>query len=231
MDANVTLATVFARNSFYKRLHFLVLSTLALAIVVIGILTGILIHMLRYPTQPLYFATDEVGRLIPVIPVDKPNMSQDDVKNWTIDAIQKAFSFDFINYRSQLQNAQRYFRDYGWRNYMDQLKLSNNLVALDTRKMVFLAQVIGQPKLVTQGILAGAYAWKFDMSVLVTYMLPPYDDKSSYTNPLQVSVVVQRAPILQSYKGLGILQIIANIAVAPASQQQPLTAGSPGVAQ
>lgn len=230
MQANETLAMVFARNAFYKRLHFFVLYALILAIVVIGILTGILIHMLRYPTPPLYFATDAVSRLIPVIPVDKPNMSLDDVKNWTIEAIQKAMSFDFINFRAQLQSAQKYFLDYGWRNYMDSLTLSRNLLGVQQNKFVTLAQVIGQPKLNTQGTLAGAYAWRLDMPVIVTVMYPPFDEKSFFTNYWQVSAVVQRAPILQSYRGLGILQIITTRKETQ-QQQQTLSPGSPGVAQ
>lgn len=226
MNTNDALTTVFARNTFYRRLHYLVLATLALAITVIGILLGILVHMLRYPNPPLYFATDDVGRLIHVVPVDTPNMSQQDVINWVIDALQNALSFDFINFRAQLQNAQRYFTDFGWRNYMDAQKATNNFVALDTRKMVFLAQVIGQPTLVTQGILGGAYAWKFDMPVIMTYLYPPYDDKSRYTNSLDVSVVVQRQPILQSYRGLGIVQVIANLGAGNAPAQ-PFTGAAP----
>lgn len=229
MNDQDALVVVFSRNAFYRRMHFLVLAALCLASIVIAILLVILIHIFRFPPPPLYFATDEVGRLIPVIPVDKPNMSEKEVMDWTANAITRAFSYDFINFRSQLQSSQRYFNDYGWRTYMDAVKSTNNLVALTARKMVFLAQVIGQPKLTTEGILSGSYAWKFDMPVLMTYLVPPFDAKSTFTNPLVVTVVIQREPILQSNKGLGILQVIANIAVGPGQpQQQPLTAGTPG---
>ena len=78
------------------------------------------------------------------------------------------------------------------------------------RKMIAIAQVIDQPKLVAQGILAGHYAWKYSMSMLVTYWLPPYDDKSKFPNPLTVDVIVERQPILQSDHGLGIIQSIAT---------------------
>ena len=220
MRTDDALVMVIARNSFYRHLHFLVLGTLCLAIIVIAILLGILSYILHNPTQPLYFATDAVGRLTKVTPVTKPNMSQADVTNWTVDAVQKSFSYDFINYRAQLQNAQKFFTDFGWRNYLQALTLSNNLVALRNRSMIFIAQVIGEPKLTTEGILGGSYAWRYDMQVLMTYMVPPYDYKSSYTNPLTMSVVVQRQPTLGSYRGLAIVQVIANIAVGQMPQQQ-----------
>jgi hypothetical protein len=59
--------------------------------------------------------------------------------------------------------------------------------------------------------------------MLITYLLPPYDDKSSFSNPLQVEMIVQRQPVLQGYKGLGVLQIVGSIATAaptPSQSQQ-----------
>lgn len=228
MDTTDALVLVIARNSFYKRLHYLVFAALVIAMIVIIILFGILVHLFRYPTQPLYFATDEVGRLIPVVAVDQPNMSNDEVMKWTTNAIENTLTYNFINFRERLQGAQRYFTDYGWRTYMDALTATNNLVALQSRKMVFIGQVIDKPKLVTEGILSGSYAWKFNFPVLMTYMTPPYDAQSTFTNPLQISIVIQRGPILQTYQGLGILQIIANIVIAPPQQpQQQLTPTAP----
>lgn len=229
MEKQSAIYAILARNAFYRRMHFLVMGALFVAIILIGILLSFLLYLLRYPTAPVYFAADPVGRLIDVIPEDRPNMSLDDVKAWTINAIQNSLSYDFINFRAQLQNAQNYFTSYGWQTYMDALTASNNLGALQSRKMVFLANVIDQPKISTKGILWGAYAWRFEMPVLMTYLLPPFDAANTFTNPLTVTVVVQRQPILQSLNGLGIVQIIANISVGPTPQQQQIQTVSPGV--
>jgi len=194
-----------------------------LTLAVIGILISVLAFLVRNPTNPLYFAADNVGRLIEVVPVSQPNMSTEQVTAWTIEAVQAAYSYDYVNYRGQLQNAQKYFTSYGWKNYMNALTLSNNLIALQQRKQIVIARVVEKPKLVTQGLLSGAYAWKFEIPVLVTYWQPPFDDKSKYSNALIVSIIVQRQPILQSYKGLGALQIIARLATTPSTQPQQLS--------
>ncbi len=219
------LALIFARNVFFRRLHYLALAAVALSVMVIILLIWMLIFLLQNPSKPLYFAADNVSRLIKVIPVNQPNMTLEQTVAWSIEALEAAYSYDFVNYRMQLQNAQNYFMNYGWRTYMDALTDSNNLLALTQRNMVVIAKVIDQPKIITQGLLGGAYAWKFEMPVLMTYMLPPYDDKSRFSNALSVVIVVQRQPLLQSYKGLGIVQVIGTMAAA--SDQLPAISTTP----
>lgn len=227
MNANDVIAAIFERNSFYRRQYFLALGAFALSLVVIVMLFCMYMYLRKNPTQPLYFATDSVGRLIEVIPTDKPNMTTDEVTAWAIEAIQNTFSYDYINYRKQLQNAEKYFTTYGWNNYMKALKANNNLVALNQRKMLVSARVIEQPKLIAQGILGGAYAWKYQMSLLMTYSLPPYDEKSKFYNPLQATMIVQRQEVLKGYKGLGVVQVIANIVTTGGNQPQEISA-TPG---
>src|SRR5207249_4213020 len=110
-----------------------------------------------------------------------PNMSTENVTAWTVNAVQCAYSYDYINYREQLQAAEKYFTNYGWSKYMDALANSNNLRALTNRKEVILAQAISTPKLLGQGMLAGAFAWKFEMPLLVIYSLPPYDGSNQFS--------------------------------------------------
>lgn len=217
------LVVVLARNAFYKRLHYLALAVFLWCIVVLAMLSWAVLYLVRNPTHPLYFATDDVGRLIEIIPVATPNMTKEDVIKWSIDAVEATYSYDYINYRAQLQEAQKYFTNYGWTQYINALRASNNLVALTQRKMVALAQVVGQPKVLVEGLLSGAYAWKFQMPVLVTYLYPPYDDKSRFTNPLEVTVIVQRQPPLEGYKGLGILQMIGTFVASSSNQPQEIS--------
>lgn len=212
MATEDALMAVFARNYFYRRLYYLALSAFALSLLVIATLIWAIIFLIKNPTHPLYFATDKIGRLFQVIPVTRPNMSTNDVINWTIAAVQNANSYDYVNYRAQIQGAQKYFTNYGWNKYMSALTASNNLIALTQRKQIVIAQIVNQPKILAQGLLGGAYAWKFEMPMLVTYWNPPYDDKSKFYNAEIVSVIVQRQPVLQSYQGLGIVQFIARTA-------------------
>lgn len=228
MDTQDPLVLIFSRNAFYKRLHYLVLGAFILSLMMIALLVWILAYLLQNPNRPLYFATDDVSRLIQVVPVNKPNMDTEDVMAWAVDAVQAAYSYNYINYRGQLQEAQKYFTEYGWRKYMGAVTLSGNLRALTARKQIVTAQVIDKPRVAAEGILGGAYAWKFEMPLLVTYSMPPYDgsSQSQFSNALNITVIVQRQQVLEGYKGLGVLQLVSSMAtqsVAPPLQMSAPT--------
>lgn len=218
-DQDDALEMVQLRNTFYKGKCYFALGICGISLAVIGILIGMIIFLVRTPTEPLYFVTDKVGRFLPNISLQTPNMSTDDVIAWSTEAVEAAYSYDFVNFRGQLQNAQKYFTEYGWRNYMSGLKASNNLLALQQRKLVISAKVVDKPKLLVQGLMGKSYAWKLEIPLLVTYLQPPYDDKGKFENPLLLTVIVSRQNMLSSYQGLGIVQIIGRLVAAPQSQE------------
>lgn len=216
---NDALCMVYLRNAFYKRKCYFALGIMVLSIIVIAVLIGMIGYLIKTPTEPRYFIADKVGRLIPAISLQEPNMSLENVMAWTTEAVESAYSYDYINYHEQMQHAQIYFSEYGWRNYMKGLKDSGNMVALSERKLAILAKVIGKPKLLVQGLLGSTYAWKFEIYLLVTYYPAPYDEKSKFQNPLLLTVIVNRQNLLSSYKGLGIVQMTGNLIATPQSQE------------
>jgi intracellular multiplication protein IcmL len=196
------------RNQFYKKKYYIAFGIHLLCLLAIILLIVSFVYLTKNPMRPFYFLTDSVGRLIQETPVTVPGMSVDAVSAWTVEAVEAAYSYNFMNYRAQFQDAQKYFTEYGWRNYMAGLKASNNLLALTERKMIFVAKVVDKPKLLNQGILGKAYSWKFQMPLLVNFLEAPYD-KPTFSNAYVVTVIVQRQKLLQSYKQLAIVQMIA----------------------
>jgi intracellular multiplication protein IcmL len=221
------IVLIYTRNEFYRNKYQWVLGVCVLGFILIVALVGMLLYITRHPLQPLYFVTDKAGRLMQEIPVTRPNMSTEDVAKWAVEAVIAANTYDYVNFHGQLQAAQKYFTDYGWRNYMNGLQASNNLLALTQRKLIFLAQQAGPVKLDAEGPVgkAGIYGWKFEIPMLITYLLPPYDgvsQKSKFENAYIFSVLIERQSILTSYKGLGIMQIIGSS--ASNSSQETLSA-------
>jgi intracellular multiplication protein IcmL len=214
------LALIFKRNSFYRRQYLLVLVAIGLAVLAIFTLLFVWFYIVKYPQSAFYFAVDNTGHLLEDVSIKEQYLTEADVFAWTIKAIESANSFDYINYRAQLENARKYFNDYGWINYKKSLDAANNLTAIIQRKMISTARVVDRPKILKVGILYDAYTWKLEMPLLVTYWLPPYDDKNKFSNSLQVTVVVQRQPVLQSYQGLSILQLIETSAAVSNQPQE-----------
>ncbi len=222
MNSNDALVLIFSRNAFYKRLHYLALAALGMMVLTIGILIWVLIYVAKMQPLPLYFATDNVGRLVHISPVGRPNMTNEEITQWVADAVQAAYSYDYLNYRAQLQNAQKYFTGYGWSKYLKALEASNNLDGVKERRWIGLAKVVESPKILEQGVLStGEYAWKFQVYILATYLRPPaYDQATMRVDPLILTVLVERQPVLQSFKGLGIAQIVAEFASKPIEQPE-----------
>jgi intracellular multiplication protein IcmL len=225
------LVMVYSRNEFYQNKFHWMLGVFFLGLIAIVSLIAMLMYLSKNPVHPLYFISDNAGRLIQDIPLQQPNLPTADVAAWAQDAVVAANSYDYANYHAQLQRAQKYFTDYGWRNYMKGLQASNNLEALTKRKLIFLAKVSGPVKLVAEGRVGKTqiYAWRFRIPVLITYLSPPYDGKagkSKFENAYIFSVLVMRQSILTSYKGLGIMQIIGASAQSASNQDLLLSPSS-----
>lgn len=222
---NTVLEIIYERNEFYKKKFHFALGLVALCVAGIIFLSSMLIYLIKHPPHPLYFVANPVGQLIADPSVKDPNIPQDQLTNWIIEALQSAYSYSFINYRSDLQNAQKYFTDYGWRNYMKALTVSRSLDGVIARKQILITRVAGPLRLIGEGIVGGAHAWKYNVPMVATYWEPPYD-QPAFTNALSVNVLVQRQNLLTSYKGLGIVQIIAQIATSmPTNQNLTMPSG------
>lgn len=209
--ADDALILVHLRNEFYRKKYRFTLGVYLLSIIVIIFLISLLAYILKHPVRPMYFVADSVGRLIQDVPVTQPNMTTDEAMAWAIEAVEKVNSYDFVNYRQQLQDAEKYFLPFSWKQYLNGLTASNNLLALKQRQMVFVGKVIEKPTLVVADMLGGAFAYKFKMKILVTYLLPPnYSEANAFRNPYEVTIVMQRQRLLQSYRGLAIVQLIVK---------------------
>jgi intracellular multiplication protein IcmL len=215
---NDAFVMIVFRQMFYLQQLRLVLGAFLLQLLLITSLIGMLVYFVKHPTHPIYFATDKIGRLMVEPALSQPNMPSDAISDWAVRAVEAAYSYNFVNYRQELQNAEGYFTDYGWKQYMKGLDASNNLLALIEHKMIVRAKVVAKPRILVQGILGGRYAWKFEMPVLVTYLQPPYDDKAKFSNPLMVTVTITRQKYAENEHGLGIVQIIANLAIGNPTQ-------------
>ena len=203
------------RNQFYKNKYHQILGLIVLCVLMIAILTMIFLFLSKNTVRPYYFLANEVGSFMQEIPIDQP-FPTDQVTAWTIEAVEAGLTFDYVNYRAQMQDAQKYFTDYSWEQFMKALVASNNMLALKERKWIFIAKVVDKPILQNAGIRGGHYLWRFQVPVLMTFLQPPlYDKNSAITNAWQFDVIVWRQPLLQSYQGLAVYSIIGSTPTKP----------------
>ncbi|WP_145592816.1 DotI/IcmL/TraM family protein [Yersinia bercovieri] len=111
-----------------------------------------------------YFATQD-GRVIPLTPTDQPAYSDADVTDFGNRVIREAFTLDFVNYRSQMNNLLPRFSDEGFRSYYSALTTSNVLASIKDKKMN-MSVMTSPGVVVSKGTLEnGVYAWKIQYPV------------------------------------------------------------------
>jgi intracellular multiplication protein IcmL len=99
------LTTVLLRNAFYRDNYRRATITLIILACINLLLIFAIIDRYVNPPQPQYFATNSQYQLIKYHPLTDPVVSDNYVLEWVSNAVQQAFSLDFMHWRQQLQTA------------------------------------------------------------------------------------------------------------------------------
>ncbi|EHL29523.1 type IVB secretion system apparatus protein IcmL/DotI [Legionella drancourtii] len=207
--AEDALTVVTLRNKFYKDSQRKVILALLVAIVVNLVLASMLVYIVTHPPAPKYFATSINGRITPLFPLNEPNQSDSAVLQWANQAAIAAFTYNFVNYRDELQASSGFFTAEGWDQFLNALQQSNNLDAVKAKKLIVSAVATRAPIILQKGVLNGSYSWRVQMPILVTYQ-----SASEFTQQNNVvTMLITRVSTLNSPRGIGISQFV----VGPAS--------------
>lgn len=195
------------RNDFYRDNYRRIVSVLFLALVIIVLMGASLVYVVTHPPKPKYFATNTAGRIVPLVPLNQPNLSVPSLLQWASTAAVAAFTFNFVNYRQELQAASEFFTPEGWQAFLRGLQQSNNLAAVRAKRLVVSAVPTGAPIIMQSGrVVNGRYTWRVQMPMLITY-----ESASQVTQQsVVVTMVIARISTLSSPRGIGIAQFIAT---------------------
>ncbi len=200
------LIAVAMRNNFYRDGQRKVMVILLLSLLCNFVLAAILSYILTHPPAPKYFATSINGRITPLFALNEPNQSDSAVLQWANQAAIAAFSYNFVNYRTELQASSGFFTSEGWDQFLKALEDSNNLVAVKAKKLIVSAVATRAPVILQKGVLNGRYAWRVQMPLLVTYQSA---SEFSQQNNV-VTILISRVSTLNSPRGIGISQFVVG---------------------
>lgn len=200
------LTAVTLRNQFYRDGQRKLVLCLGLSLIVNLIAGIILFYVITHPPQPKYFATSINGRITPLFPLNEPNQSDSAVLQWANQAAIAAFTYNFVNYRDELQASSGFFTADGWQQFLAALGQSNNLDAVKAKKLIVSAVATRAPIILQKGLLNGRYSWRIQMPILVTYQSA---SEFSQQNNV-VTLLVTRVSTLNSPRGIGIAQFVVG---------------------
>jgi intracellular multiplication protein IcmL len=164
--------------------------------------------------EPRYFATAAGGQILPLVPLDQPHLSANDVANYAVRAVTDALTYDFKNYRADFQGAQDYFtKPDGWNSFVEALEKSDQLTMVKDRRLNTTA-VAQDAVIVREGVNGnGVYEWVIQIPVRMTY-----ESASEISGQdLLVTVTMQRLQTYQSPYAAAISRFVAARGGRPSS--------------
>lgn len=202
----VGLGTVMVRNEFYRDgYRSLLRLTLMQGGVILGLLGAMYFVINVHQPENRYFATTEDGRLVPMVPLNEPNLSTPALMSWVAQAATEVMTFGFNDYRRRLQESSRNFTRRGWESFTGALQRSRVIEMVEANQQVVTAAPQGAPIVVSEGLVAGRYQWEIQLPMVLTYQ----SGSRTRTDKLLITIIVVRVPRLESPNGVGIEQWIA----------------------
>lgn len=167
----------------------------------------VIIALLTENPEPRYFPSRADGGMTRLIPLNEPMLAPSSVLSWAGQAATEAFSFDYVSYRGQLEEAAVNFTPEGWRSFLKALEDSRNIDLVIQRKLIVTAKLSGAPVILTEGVVNGVYAWRVELPILIETFAP---NDNINGQSISVSMTISRVPVLEYPNGIAITQFVAQ---------------------
>jgi intracellular multiplication protein IcmL len=188
-------------NIFYRDYYHYFIIFLMVLIIVVICSVGFLLYELSHQRLPEFSAIQPKGQTLALQPYLEPNLLPDTIIRFASKAAVAAYSFDFVNYKEDLQLARPFFTDTGWQGY---LNAAQGLINTIVSSQLFVYGIVsGTPVIANQGVLPGSgFTWRIQIPFLVTYETATGPVNRNYF----IIVRVVRVPTSQNPQGIGIDQ-------------------------
>ena len=190
-------------NDFYRNHYHHVLYGLMLIIFILIICIGVVLYQTLHRPLPAFHAVQADGQTMQLAPSEEPNLLVDTITRWAGKAAITAYTFDFVNYKQEIQVARPYFTEAGWADFNSSMRDVINRVV---KGQLFVSGVVaGAPVISNQGPLPGkGYVWRVQIPFLVTYQAAQALNKRNFI----VVLTIVRVPTNINPQGIGIDQFV-----------------------
>jgi intracellular multiplication protein IcmL len=200
------LARTVLRNEFYRDGYRLALRvSVVQSFIILGLIAAMFFVIHVHQPENRYFATTEDGRLIPMVQLNQPNLSNPALMSWVAQASTEIMTFGFNDFRRRLQESSRFFTRRGWESFSTALQEARILESIEANSQVVTAAPSGAPILRSEGVVNGQYQWVVEIPMVLSYQ----SGSKKRADYWLVTLVVVRVPRLESPNGVGIAQWIA----------------------
>lgn len=180
---------------------------IALSLLLAFISLGVFYVLAKRISPPALFFISATGQATLISSMPLPNQSREAVKDWAREAIQKAYTIDFLNSDKALASAEPYFTQDAWPLFKSSVSKSPLVAEVKKNKLSVSVVAKTDPLIETAAADRGAeFAWKLIVPVTISFS----GDATTKTQESVIRVTVVRVPTTENPKGLGVLQMVAG---------------------
>lgn len=147
--------------------------------------------------------TQDARAVCEAVTLDQPNVSDARVRNMAADAAIELNSYDYLNWRRQIQNAMNaYLTTNAQRAYSSALNNSNTIKRVE-QGYYTVSALLGNkpPRIAEQGVVDGRFYWKVEVPLVIYYRTP---EVSKPESRVLVMTVVRVDPSFINPNGIAI---------------------------
>ena len=103
------------------------------------------------------------------ITLDKPHMSDREIKAWISRVVSESLFFNKKNYSNVAKNIKPYFTESGFRKFQDYLITSGIAESIRTNEYNMSIYIEKQPIFLNSSVIHGTYKWLYQMPVVISF--------------------------------------------------------------
>ncbi len=147
--------------------------------------------------------------------LSQPDKSDSAILAWANSTGVAIYTYNFKNYRDEIQKLSGFFTDSAWTQFQTALKTSNNLDTVIAKKLIVSAAVTGAPVIVKKGLLNELYSWTVQMPMTVTYTSA--SDRTQQN--IIVTMQITRTSSVNAPTGVAISQFVVTPATGESNSK------------
>jgi hypothetical protein len=161
----------------------------------------------------------------PDMPVDAPDMDDDQLTLWAAAAATRAATFGFTDRDMVFKNAQRDFTPDGWKSFQAALRDPKIFGDIDKYKLILTSAPIGKPVVLRKQVENGRYQWTVKFTLVQTNR----ESCQKSINHVPITLRIVRTPVAQNPFGVAIDRWDGDIRSTDFSGARPCYISSPKI--
>ncbi len=156
---------VVIKHKFYKDGYLKSLGIVLFTLLTFAVAVYWAAHMYMYEPPVKYIPVDAENQVLKQIPESQPVMSEEQLKQWTYDAMVDIFSYDYYRIDTHGAKIRKYFSAKSFEEYMTNFKESSDIKRV--QRNFFIVDVEpSMPEIIQSGQLNnGTLYWRFEIEL------------------------------------------------------------------